>query len=176
MDDSNLDVDAARNAGVALEEDVFVDYWGFDDRVKHFLPDGKQYFEIQKMNEGQKSAYQKATRSDITVAKTTGDARLKADPAEERKALLMACVTGWNLRFRNKDGIMEAVAFNKDQGPYSFTKWLEKADPVIVEGIEKACRKHNPWLLAEMKSEDIEREIDNLKEMLEVAKKREAGE
>ncbi len=174
--ESNMDVEAAAAAGVATEEQVFVDYWGFSDTTKHLLPDGEQYVEIKKMNEGEKSKYQNDTRSDITVARNTGDARLKADPAAERKALLMTCVVGWHMFKKGSDGKPELVDFHQKAGPNSFEKWLAMADPVIVEGIEKACRKYNPWLLTDMTVEDIDREIENLNELREAAVKREAGE
>lgn len=176
MSENQFDEAAAKAAGVVTEEPIFNDYWGFSDVIKHYLPDGVQYFEIQKMNEGQKSEYQRNTRSDITVARQSGDAKLKSDPAGERKALLMASVVGWYMLKKGPSGEAVEVNFNKTAGPESFEKWLAIADPVIVEGLEKAVRKHNPWLLAEMSVEDIDREIENLKEMREVAVKREAGE
>lgn len=177
MSEQTYDTAAAQAAGVTLEENLYVDYWGFDDTRNHFLPDGKQYFVIQRMNEGQKSKYQREIRSDITVVRSTGDAKLKADPATERHALLMACVKGWNLKRRNPStGKIEDVPFRDKGTNDSLEKWLSVADPKLVEDLEKACRKLNPWLLQEMSVEDIDREIANLHEMRDEAAKREAGE
>lgn len=171
-DTPQMDVAAAEAAGVQVTEPVLANYWGFEETTQHVLPDGVQYFEIKKMNEGDKAKYQSATRSDIRLQRQTGDAHLKADPAAERHALLMACVVGWKLF--GPDG--KELKFNKDAGPFSFKSWLSGANPKIVEDLEKACRKFNPWLMADMSVEDIDREIENLNEMREVALKREQGE
>ena len=167
-----MDEAAARAAGVVTEHKVQQSYWGFDDREKFFFPDGFTYIEIKKMTEGDKSRYQSLTRSDISIKRATGDANLKSDPAAERHALLMSAVCGWNLL--GPDG--KPTTFNKDAGPISFKAWLDKADPKLVEGLEKAIRKFNPWLLQDMTVEDIDKEIANLQEMREEAVKREEGE
>lgn len=177
MSESTYDTAAAQADGVRTEDVVFADYWGFSDTENHFLPDGKQYFIIQRMNEGAKAKYQREIRSDITIQRSTGDAKMKADPATERHALLKACVVGWNLKARDeRSGQVIDVPFSISTGQYNFEKWLSVADPRWVEELEKQCRKLNPWLLQEMKVEDIDKEIENLKEMREEAVKREAGE
>lgn len=177
MTETTYDEAAARADGVTLEEEVFVDYFGFTDQQKHFLPDGKQFFLLQRMNEGQKARYQREIRSDITIQRSTGDAKMKTDPASERHALIKACVINWNLRTRDPHtrDIVE-VPFTLSAGKINLESWLSVADPKIVEDLEKACRKLNPWLLADMSVEDIDREIDSLREMREEALKREAGE
>lgn len=175
-----MDTEAARSAGVTVNEELFVDYFGFEDQDKHYLPDGKQYFLLQRMNEGQKSRYQKDIRSDITIARSTGDAKMKADPAGERHALIKACVIDWYMLRKGSDGHPEPIPFSGPgaggRNAPSLEKWLSVADPKLVEDLEKACRKLNPWLLSEMSVEDIDREIDSLKEMREEAVKREQGE
>lgn len=168
----NVDVSAAQRDGVTTDEQVMQSYWGFDIRDKVYLPDEKQYVEIKKMNEGDKSKYQGETRSDITLQRNTGDARLKADPAAERTALLMSCVVGWNIV--GPDG--SELNFNKTSGQYSLKAWLLVADPSIIEKIEKGCRKLNSWLLNDLSVEDIDKAIDDLKDQREEAVKREAGE
>lgn len=174
---TSFDREAAAAAGVTVDEEVFADYWGFSDTKNHFLPDGRQYFVIQRMNEGAKAKYQREIRSDITIQRSTGDAKMKADPATERHALLKACVVGWNLKAKDeRAGTVIDVPFSISSGQYNFEKWLSVADPRWVEELEKECRKLNPWLLQELSVEDIDKEIENLKEMREAAAKREAGE
>lgn len=172
MTENTFDTAAAEAAGVQTSERVQANYWGFEQRDKFFLPDGVSYIEIKKMNEGDKSSYQSKTRSDIRLQRNTGDAHMKADPAVERKELILSSVCGWNLL----DQQGNPIAFNKTSGAFSFVRWMEQADPKIIEGLEKAIRKFNPWLLSDMSVEDIDREIENLQEMREEALKRQEGE
>lgn len=166
------DVQLAPPTGVdQLEEPMFEDYFGFDETLRHFLPDGRQYFVIKKMNEGDRKRYQSETRNDLTLLRTTGDAKMRMDPGSERWTLLKAAVTGWYLMRRTPAGFRE-VDFTRQ----AFEQWLGGADPRLVDDLEKAVRKSNPWLLAEMTVEDIDREMANLQEMREVAVKREQGE
>lgn len=173
-----MDESAAQAAGVRTEDEVFTDFWGFSDTKNHYLPDNKQYFIIQRMNEGAKAKYQREIRSDITIQRATGDAKMKADPATERHALLSACVVGWHMLAKDpQTGKPFEVPFSlSGGGKLNFQSWLAGADPRWVENLEKECRKLNPWLLQEMTTEDIDKEIENLKEMREAAAKREAGE
>jgi hypothetical protein len=118
------------------------------------------------MNEGQKLRFQKATGRDI-VLQRSGDAKLRMDPGAERHELIRACVVGWNL---NRGG--QPIPFNNR----NLNDFLELADPKIVEKIENAIRRANPWLLGEVSSADIRDQIKELEEMLVVAEEREAGE
>lgn len=143
-----------------------VDYFGFQATERFTFPDGQQYIEFQIMNEGAKARFQKLTTKDLVVQRG-GDARMKMDPAQERHELIRQSVTGWNL-YRGGNPVPFSDRALKD--------FLELANPKLIEDLEKAIRKANPWLMAEMKSSDIEREIENLQEMLAVAKERELGE
>ena len=143
-----------------------MDYFGFQANERFTLPDGQQYIEFSIMNEGAKARFQKLTTRDLIVQRG-GDARMKMDPAQERHELIRSSVTGWNL-YRGGQPIPYSERNLKD--------FLELANPVLVEDLEKAIRKANPWLLAEMKVEDIDREIENLQEMRKVAEERERGE
>lgn len=143
------------------------DYFGFQKSERHYLPDGVSWFELTAMNEGQKSKFQKKTSRDLILERGTGNTRMKLDAATERHELITECTINWNL---TRNGT--PVPFNKVQ----LGDFLTLTDPKIVEDIEKAIRKLNPWLLAEMSSEDIQREIDNLEEMKQVALERERGE
>lgn len=143
-----------------------VDYFGFQSTEKFYLPDNVQYIEFEIMNEGKKAKFQKLTTKDLVVQRG-GDARMKMDPAQERHELIRQSVTGWNL-YRGGN----PVPFS----PTNLKDFLELANPKLIEDLEKAIRKANPWLMGEMKSEDIRREIENLEEMLKTAEEREAGE
>lgn len=143
-----------------------VDYFGFSGSAVHVLPDGVSTVTIKTMNEGEKSRYQKLTQRDVVLERGSGNARMKMDPSEERHALLETCITDWNLV---RNGV--PIPF----GRQALNDFLKLADPKVVEDIEKACRKANPWLLSDMTVEDIDREIENLKEMRQVAEEREQG-
>jgi|SRR6478609_556269 len=143
------------------------DYFGFASTSKYFLPDGVSYIEFTKMNEGKKKAFQDKTSKDLVLERQSGNARMSVLQGSERWELIKSCVVGWNL---TRGGTL--VPFTM----VMLNDFLDLADPIVVEGLEKAIRKANPWLLAEMTSKDIKREIENLEEMLKVAEEREAGE
>lgn len=147
-------------------EQVFADYWGTDETHKHFLPDGQQYFEFKIMNEGDKVKFQKLTNQDLVVGRDQS-ARVRVDPAAERHTLIKTSVTGWNLY---KQG--QSILFSKQM----LDKWLEAAPPKLVEELEYAIRMANPWMQAEMSTEEIDKEIERLYETRKQVAEREAGE
>jgi hypothetical protein len=143
------------------------DYFGFQQLEKYYLPDGISYFELQAMNEGQKSKFQKSTQRDMVLEKGSGNARFRIDPAIERHELIKASVVGWNL---SRGG--QAQAF----GERAMKDFLELANPKVIEGLELAIRKLNPWLLADLTVEEIDRQIEELTELREATAERERGE
>lgn len=170
-----LDTAAASAAGVVLEDEVYEDYFGFDQKHVFYLPDGKQFIEFQTMDEGRKAKFQKMTNRDVVLERQSGNARMNVDPASERWELLKASVTGWKIMRKNNNGKFEPVPFSIGSPGAEFEKWLDKANPLIVADLEVAIRKANPWLIGEMTVEDIDKEMDNLRELREAAVKREAG-
>lgn len=142
------------------------DYFGFEATERFVFPDGRTWIEFKKMNEGEKKSYQDKTSKDL-VLERTGNTRMSILQGTERHELIRACIVDWNLK---RGG--QPVPCNKVQ----IGDFLTLANPRIIEDLEKAIRKANPWLMADMKAEDIRREIENLQEMLEEAEKREAGE
>lgn len=144
------------------------DYFGFQRRERFVFPDGLTWIEFEVMNEGKKAKFQRDTQRDLVIERGSGNARAKIDPAATRHALIEASVVDWNLTRNGRP-----YPYNAGQALRDF---LTLADPVVIEDLEKAIRKANPWLLDEMSVEDIDREIDNLKEMREVAERRERGE
>jgi hypothetical protein len=153
-------------------EQQYVDYWGTDEEIKHFLPDGKQYFVLKIMNEGAKSQFQKMTNQDLIVGRDN-TATVKMNPAKERHELIKASVTGWNLMQKDKkDGNFYPAPFSIR----SLDAWLEVAPPKIVEDLEYAIRMANPWMQSEMTVEEVDKEIDRLTELRASLREREQGE
>jgi hypothetical protein len=143
-----------------------VDYFGFERTEKFVLPDGISYIEIKAMNEGAKARYQRDTTRPIVIEKG-GNASTRIDPAATRHALIEHSVVGWNLTRGGKP-----FGFS----PRFLRDFLETADPKIVEDLELAIRKLNPWLNDDLTVEEIDKEIDRLKELREAARERELGE
>lgn len=158
------------------EIQVYEDYFGFGETKRWYFPDGKQFIEFQIMNEGQRREFQKKTNRDITFNRGTNDAKIKADPAEERFHLITTSVTGWNLRRRDNAGKMSPVKFSKGSPGAELEKFLAVANPKLVDDLEFAIRTANPWMQAEMSVEDIDKEIAKLQDLREQAMEREKGE
>jgi hypothetical protein len=142
-------------------------YFGFESRIKFFLPDGVSWIEFAKMNEGEKKMFQDKTSRDVVLERNSGNARMNMLQGTERHELIKSSIKDWNLR--NEDGPVPCT-------PSNIQMFLTVADPQIIEDLEKAIRKANPWLLSEMSVEDIDKEIANLQEMRAIAEKRERGE
>lgn len=152
--------------GVPIEERVQTDYFAFEETHVVDLPDGVSWIEHKELNEGGRTRYLNATNRDVRLQKVSGDAIIKMAPGDERRALLESAICGWNLTRGGK--------------PLPFTKpalkdFLEKAPPKIIDLVEKAVRLANPWLLAEASVEEIDKEIETLKELRERKLEEEAG-
>lgn len=152
-------------AGVPTSEPVLVDYFGFEQVERVYL-DSVQWVEHRVLNEGQRRKYLNQINRGVRIQKTSGDAMMSLAPGDESHYLLDIALTNWNL---TRQGV--TVAFNDK----SKKEFLEKAPPVIINKILKEVRKHNPWLLQEMSSEDIKKEISDLEEMLKVKLEEEEG-
>jgi len=159
IDNQEFDHTNSERAGV-------VDYFGFSRTEKFMLSDGIQYFEIKKLNEGERSAYQNETNRDVRVEKRTGDAKLRVQPGTERHALIRRAVVGWNL-FRGGE------RFDFSEASLGFV--LAEFPPEIIDDLDRAIRKLNPWLMGDMTVEDIDREIESLKEQRAELLDREEG-
>jgi len=162
---------AMRESGVAVEEKpVVANYWGFTRMERFYLPDNVQYIEFQPMTEGDRQKYQNATKTTMSMNRASGDSRVSIDPSKARTALLDVSVKGWYML--GPDG--REAEFKSRQ--YGWNAWLQQADPAIIADLEKAITKANPWLQAEMDEEEIEQEIESLKERLEEIRSRKLGE
>lgn len=181
MDTDTLDDEAAAVAnaeahmdalGLPTEEHVYDDYFGFEEELRVPLPDGKQYILHTVLSEGKKKQYQNSTNRDVTIKKATGDAQMRMAQGDERHNLLKAAITGWHIvrRDKNTKAWIE-VPFT----PRNLSDFLEKASPTIISLIEKEIRKANPWLMADLTLEDIDKEIAELQELREKKVQEEAG-
>jgi hypothetical protein len=162
--------EAMKAEGVQTSTPVQADYFGFDQTNIVYLPDGVSYVQHKTMTEGDRRKYLDQVNREVRVEKITGDMKLTMMQGKERYILLNAAIVGWNL---SRDG--QPVPFSKDSPGSNLGQFLDKADPKVVDLIEKDIRKHNPWLMAEMSVEDIQRQIDDLEEMKAVKIKEEEG-
>lgn len=156
-------------AGPAPEQDFttgFDDYWGTDETKRIMLPDGKQWFDIKLMTEGERAQYERTQNQDLRVDRE-GSTTIKVDPGRARKALLKAAVCGWNLVKNGKPVTFSDAELNR---------FVDQANPRIVDKLEREIRDFNEWLKNDLTVEEIEREIATLEKELENAKRREAGE
>lgn len=168
MTDTMQDVQTGFNPNEPqIDAPVQSDYFGFASDSRYIFPDGVTYIEFSVMNEGKKAKFQKLTQRDLVLERQSGNARMKVDPSLERHELIRSSVTDWNL-LRNGT----PIAFD----PRALKDFLELANPKIIEGLELAIRKANPWLMDELGTVEIDAEIDNLNELRRVAAEREAGE
>lgn len=152
--------------GVQVEESIQFDYFGFEERHRVMLPDGKSWVEFEVMNEGDRRKYLNQQNKGIRVNRVTNDAHIDTAPGDERHALLMNTLVDWNLV---RDG--KPVAFSRA----NLEQFLDKANPRVVDLIEKEVRLKHPWLMQDMSVEDIDREIENLQELRKIAVEREEG-
>lgn len=168
-----------RDAKLDIEDpavvEIYEDYFGFGDQQIFTLPDGKQTITFKVMNEGERSAFQKKTSRDIKFNRATSDAAIRADPAEERRELIMTSVTGWTLKRRGPSGWTDAP-FSGGKPGSELDQWLKVANPKVIDDLEMAIRKANPWMQADMTTEEIDKEIDRLTDLRAQVAERERGE
>jgi hypothetical protein len=159
-------------AGVNPETETFVDYFGFAESRNVYLPDGNQYVTIETLNEGARRNYLNKVNRDVRVERASGDAKIRLAAGDDRHALLEQAIVGWNLRRRNeRTGDVEPVPFKESE----LKKFLQNANPKVIDIIEKEVRKDNTWLVGDVTIEDIEKQIAELQELLETKRKEEEG-
>ena len=162
------------NNAATVQMDQYEDYFGFGEERVFVLPDGKQQIFFKIMNEGERSKFQKKTNKDIKFNRASGDASIKADQAEERRELILTSVTNWTLVRRSPDGWIP-VPFSGERPGSELDKWLQVANPKIIDDLEFAIRQANPWMQADMSVEEIDKEIDRLNDIRKQAVEREQG-
>ena len=151
-----------------VEDKTQQSYFGTDETHRWYLPDGVSYFEHQTLNEGARKKYNDKVNREVAIDRRTGDARMKLQTSAEQHELIKQAVVGWNLLDRSGEVL-----------PYSPNNLVNKVlvdfNPKIIDGLLVDIRKKNPWLMADMTSEDIQKQIDELQEMLEAKQKEEEG-
>lgn len=159
-------------AGENIEERVYVDTFAFDSEDEFEIPrSGGQKIFFSRMNEGKKATFQKLTNQDVRIQRTTGDAKMKVDPAGERHTLIKQSVTGWSLVTKNHQAnTWETVPFTEQR----LAQWLEKADPKIVQDLERAIRDANEWMRTEFTVEEYDKQIEDLLQKRDALQEEEA--
>lgn len=151
-------IEAAMEAdGVPTTERRQQSYFGFAEVHRCMLPDGVSYVEHETLNEGARKQYQNKINREVAIKRSSGDAVMKMAAGDEKHELLKAAISGWNLL--GADG--QPMSFNKG----TLNKFLDEASPKIIDEIEKDIRRHNPWLMADISVEEIDRQIEELEEM-----------
>lgn len=145
------------------------DFWGEPELLRSYLPDGKQYIEYRAMNEGERRKYQSDTAAKLTMHKASESSSVTYNPARDREALINQCVKDW---FVIKNGA--PVKFGDRVN--GFHAWILRADPAIVEKLERDIRKANTWMEADLSVEDIDEQIDELREKRDRVAAAQAGE
>lgn len=164
-------IEAMEAAGVSTEEAVYADYFGFEETEIIKLPDGRSTVTIQALNEGGRRRYLNKVNREVVIAKGTGDAKMQMANGDERRILLEEAIIGWDLQTRNRVGDMVAVPFSRAK----LAEFLEKGNPTVIDVIDKAVRKQNAWLLAEVTLEDLQKQRDELDEQIERKRAEEEG-
>ena len=161
------------NPAVVIE---YTDFFGFGSSEEFIMPDGHQKIFFKVMCEGERKKYQQLTNRDIRFNQATKDAHIKGDPAGERWSLITSSVTGWSLKRRNSRGEWTDVPFSSGTPGAELEKWLERADPKIVDNLEFKIRMANSWMQGDMTVEEIDKEFERLTELRVAAVERERGE
>lgn len=148
---------AMEAAGVSATEPKQQFYFGFDETHRVMLDDGVSWVEHKVLNEGARRKYLNKVNRDIMLQRSTGNAIMRMQQGDEKHELLEQAICGWNLV--GAQG--EPLVFN----PGKLQEFLKKANPVVVDLIEKDVRLKNPWLMTEISVEDIDKQIAELQEM-----------
>lgn len=157
--------------GVATEQRQQQSYFGFDETQQVFMPDGISWVEIKPLSEGERRKYMNEVQKEARLQRATGDMIVKMQTGEERFQLLLRAITGWNFIMPNGS----PAPFSNGSPGSEVGKWLDKASPRIVDIVHKEVMKQNPWLMAEMTLEDIDKQIAELQELREQKLQEEEG-
>lgn len=153
-------------AGQPTTEEVYEDYFGFEETHRVDLPDRKSWVEFEVMNEGARKKYLNAQNKKVTIRKGTGDAEMELTPGNDKYNLLKSTITNWNLRRQG-----QPVPFNNR----TLDEFLTLAPPAVIDLIHFEVTLQHPWLLDEMSVEDIDLEMKRLQEMRDIVERNEKG-
>jgi hypothetical protein len=157
---------AMRAAGQADSTPVQEDYFAFDLTERVDLPDGVSYVDIKVLNEGARRKYLNSVNREVKLQKATGDAVMQLATGDERKAILESSICGWNLMRAG-----QPVPFSAG----TVREFLDRANPKLIDLIEKEVRRINPWLNAEITVEEIDKQIEELNELRDQKLKEQEG-
>lgn len=164
----------AVEAGEIIEDRQYVDYFAEPETHRHYLPDGKQYFDFQELREGGKALYEKATNKDIRVQRATGDARLAVDPATQRQVMIRLSIVDAVLYQRNSQGRLEQLAFDRNKPGRFWEICFEKLPAKLVQDLYEKIQKVNTWLAADDDLDALKEERERLNERIERAEEEHA--
>jgi hypothetical protein len=125
-------------------------YFGTDQKKKVFLPDTKdQWFEIQKMNEGNRRQYEEATNNPISMNQTTQEMTMKISLGANRKALIENSVIAYDILWGDEG---TKLSNKKENGIWvdsgAWDKVRDEMPSDIAELIVKEINELNPWLVS----------------------------
>lgn len=150
---------------------IYEDYWGTDATTRYTMPDGQQWFEIKKMSEGNRAQYQREAGLQMTSQRKTGDTKIDIDQAQDRLALILNSVIGWNIVKRTGVNEFTPILFNK----HALREWVTQTGPNYVDNLIQEIRKFNPFLQEDLSVEDLEKQKAEVEELLVLARRREAS-
>lgn len=160
---------ANEEVGASAPQEVVakpVSYFGTSETFTCMLPDGVQYVEHKRLNEGERKKYQNASTYEQTTRRDTNEIKMKMRLGDERHMLLEVAIT--NVHMFGPDG--NPVPW----GRQTLRQLLENGDTDIIDIIEEDIRKHNKWLLQMATLESVEEEITRLEEHRDYLKGQEA--
>lgn len=139
------------------------DYFSVKQVFKFTLPDKVSTISHQKLNEGQRRTYEDKTSSSVELDQTTQKASVEIKPGVARLELLKLAIVDWELKITNSAGKLEPVGFNPEQ----LAKFLNAADPDIIDIIEEEVKSKNKWVALSQYQDvkSIEKEIERLNKL-----------
>lgn len=144
--------------GLDASSPTIIDYWtGPPSEIKWFFPDGVQYISFLPMNHGMRARFSASTNKELTLDRKSGNAKIKTDISGDTDVLIEISVTGWHVM---RGGVPQP--FSKAGPGSSLFQFLQQADPALVDSLEKAIRKANPWMDSEVTIEQIDEQIEEL--------------
>lgn len=149
----------APNISPAIDPNTppIADYWsGPPADSKWYFPDGVQWISFLPLNHGMRARFSARTNKEMTLDRKSGNAKIKTDMSGDTDALLDISITGWYLL---RNGVPQS--FNKTL----LSQFLQQAHPEIVDSLEKAIRKVNPWMDSEVTVDQIDEQIKELTEL-----------
>jgi hypothetical protein len=162
----------------AQSGEYYEDYWGVQETHRYTLKDGKQYFEVQPMDEGGKTRFQKMTNKGIRMNQRSQEATIDVDPADERHTLIRESVVGWRIMQKGPDGSFSEFPCPSDERlrHRAIDQLLTKFNPKVIQDLEFFIRTKNPWMQADMELEELYEERDRIEILIKQRKEQEAGE